>query len=216
LLATIAAAVFHEAAGGNEPLPHGRARLYDSFVRLLLRRRRSPRDVAETAPDDVRARVSRSDPVAATLLWELFLHMRDLLGHLASRRTRRRSGPAGRPLPPPGSPRRTSGATPSTRPAAARARRVVDNDPAWPHLVPALLAETGLMTHRGTALDFVHPSFAEYLAAGYRAAHPERLTRRRAASHRRVGLAADRGRRHPQLRLFALAADHRTAPRSRR
>jgi hypothetical protein len=180
LLATIAAAVFHEAGdeahtdNGGAPLPSGRARLYDSFVRLLLRRRRNPREVAETAPDDVRARVSRSDPVAATLLWELFLYMPDLLGHLASRRLA-------------GDPARLADLAAAwvTAPhewieafdaaTGARARRVVENDPAWAHLVPALLTETGLLTHRGAALDFVHPSFAEYLAAGYRAAHPHRL-----------------------------------------
>ena len=205
LLATIAAAVFHEAADGNEPLPHGRARLYDSFVRLLLRRRRSPRDVAETAPDDVRARVSRSDPVGATLLWELFLHMRDLLGHLASRRL------AGDPARLAdlatawvSAPHEWSDAFDAA--AGARARRVVDNDPAWPHLVPALLAETGLMTHRGTALDFVHPSFAEYLAAGYRVAHGDRRRDDEPPVTVESALAATEDDATRSYGLFALAA----------
>lgn len=164
LLATIAAVVFGRSL--DQPLPAGRASLYEAFVDLSLRRRRSPREVAETDPDDPRARVWRGDPGGQALLWELFLHTGELLGHLADRRL------AGDPTPL--ADLATAWATaPHTWSDAladsARARRLVAADPAWAHLVPALLAETGLVGPAGGDWEFAHPSFTEYLAAAHRA-----------------------------------------------
>ncbi|MGN9914517.1 NACHT domain-containing protein [Phytohabitans sp. LJ34] len=189
LLATIAAVVFGRSL--DQPLPAGRASLYEAYVDLSLRRRRSPRDVAESDPDDPRARVWRGDPSGQALLWELFLHTEDLLRHLADRRL------AGDPAPLAGI--ATTWVT-DVLGDGDRARRLVAADPAWAHLVPALLAETGLVGPAGADAEFTHPSFTEYLAARHRAlGMPESLAA--------VDDGATRG-----FGLFAVAAAVRREP----
>lgn len=139
LLATVAAVVFEEGKAGA--LPHTAFAMYQHFVSHLYEYR------AEQILADLRGRLAGvldGEQLAARLVAGRI----DVLEHVAT------AWLAGAELLPTAIECvRAAGMEPYPRPGD------------WAGTVTALLTSTGLVTHDGTGLGFIHRSFAEHLAA---------------------------------------------------
>ncbi|WKX73650.1 NACHT domain-containing protein [Streptomyces sp. XD-27] len=139
LLATVAAIVFEERSG--QPLPQTAFALYQRFVSHLYESR------AEQLTTNLRARLAgwaESDRIMERLVTGRI----DLLEHCAAAWLR-----GTEILPTALEWLRTANSQPYPQPTD------------WPDVVAAVLTSTGLVTHDGTNLTFLHRSFAEHLAA---------------------------------------------------
>ncbi|MCX4735085.1 NACHT domain-containing protein [Streptomyces sp. NBC_01363] len=139
LLATVAAIVFDERAG--QPLPQTAFALYQRFVSHLYESR------LEQLTVDLRARLS-GWAEADQVMQHLVTGRIDLLEHCAQAWLN-----GAQILPAALEWLRAAGSQPYPQPTD------------WPDVVAAVLTSTGLVAHDGTALTFVHRSFAEHLAA---------------------------------------------------
>jgi hypothetical protein len=158
LLATIALIIFEQADSDRPTLPTGRTGLYTEFARYLLQVRE---DTAQTrAALQTQLSPYAHGPKAADWIYE---NLTPLLEYLAFKFL--------------------SGKSRSLVELAhtwiqERCPNPINGIPDITRIIPRLLSSTGLLIERGTEIDFLHRSFAEYLAAGQVADQlPDQLAR---------------------------------------
>lgn len=147
LLATIALIVYEQSADSKSALPVGRAALYSEFVHYLLHVRQGTLHTRSALRKQL-------GPYAygENLADWIYDHLSSLLESVADEYLSAGGGLALSDL--------------AVQWIQDRSPYPLDSVPDWKRILAHLLCSTGLLIERVGGLDFLHRSFAEYLAAG--------------------------------------------------
>ncbi|MET9694418.1 hypothetical protein ABZY81_39420 [Streptomyces sp. NPDC006514] len=145
------------AANPGRPLPYGRSAVYAAFVGLIYKHN-PHKNIAHAHAMAIRELTRRyHDPgerqTAEQAACRAARHLTEIIEYLAHERLYGNTDPAGRIA--------------ATHPTARRPVIVEERD--WVRFLNELLRPTGLLTHYGSDLEFLHQTFMAYLAARHAA-----------------------------------------------